>query len=586
MRKQAYLRLILLGGIGVLLPGQTPSAPAADLILMNGHVLTVDAKDSLAEAVAVARGKIIAVGSNEKVSQLAAKNARIVDLHGRTVTPGLIDTHCHFRELTTLYQVQVGDVSVTRITDIVNRVRDKAATLKPGEWVIGSGWDEGKLADARYVYASDLDKVSPRNPVWLEHTTGHYGVANTVALKLAGITRETKDPPAGTIDRDAAGQPTGVLKESSATSLVTRLIPPYTREQKRNGILQIISDFNKEGMTAVKNPGIDPDEWDLYQEILRDNRLTVRIFALWPGGKTVDSVQQVLNRLSRLPKPPTSVGDGQLLAGGVKLFMDGSGGARTAWMHQEWNKNSTEKDTGNAGYPNIDPQVYRAMVRLIHNAGIHVSTHAIGDRAIDWVVDTYADVLKEKPVQGLRHGIIHCNLPTDHAMDVMASLQKQYDAAYPEAQAEFAWWIGDNYAGNLGPERSLRLIPLHTFLAKGILWSGGSDYSVTPFPARYGLWASVARTTLKGVYGAQPFGTAESVDVHAALRSYTAWAARQLFLEDKIGSIEIGKDADMAVWDRDLYTMPVDEIRNWKAELTLFRGRIVYRAANTPITIR
>jgi hypothetical protein len=299
----------------------------------------------------------------------------------------------------------------------------------------------------------------------------------------------------------------------------------------------------------------------------------------------MDSAKEALKHIEALPKPPKSY-DGLLLSGGVKIFMDGSGGARTAWMHQQWNKNSTGTDTGNFGYPNTNPDVYRQMVRMLHNAGVHVSTHAIGDRAIDWVVDTYADVLKDKPTKGLRHGVIHCNLPTSHAIETMAQLQKQYDAGYPELQPEFTWWIGDNYAGNLGPERAVRLIPLKTYVNKGIIWGGGSDYPVTPFPARYGLWASIERKTLKGVYGFQPFGTVESVDIHTALRSYTAWAARQLFLEDRVGTIEPGKEADIAIWDHDLYTMPVDEIRNLKCELTLLRGRIVYQASGTPVTVQ
>jgi predicted amidohydrolase YtcJ len=171
-------------------------------------------------------------------------------------------------------------------------------------------------------------------------------------------------------------------------------------------------------------------------------------------------------------------------------------------------------------------------------------------------------------------------------MDVMASLQKQYDAGYPEAQPPFMWWIGDNYAGNLGPQRALRLEPLKTWLAKGVRWTGGSDYFVTPYAARYGIWASLERETLKGVYGAHPFGTVEAIDVQTALRSYTAWAARQLFLEDKIGTIEPGKEADIAVWDHDLYTMPARDIKNLKCELTVFSGRIVYQDEAAAIAIR
>jgi predicted amidohydrolase YtcJ len=160
----------------------------------------------------------------------------------------------------------------------------------------------------------------------------------------------------------------------------------------------------------------------------------------------------------------------------------------------------------------------------------------------------------------------------------MAMLQKRYDAGYPEMQPPFMWWIGDNYAGNLGPDRAPRLEPLKTLLSRGVQWTGGSDFFVTPVAARYGLWAAVERETLKGTYGSHPFGTAEAVDAHAALRAYTAAAARQLFLEDKIGTLESGKEADIAVWDRNFYSMPPAELEQAKCEMTLFHGKVVYES--------
>ena len=569
------LLLLALAGVAAAQP--------PELILIHGKILTVDANDSIVEAVAIAKSKIVAVGSTAEIQRRAGPATRVVDLHGLTATPGLIDTHGHFAEggVNEMFDIVLSDIQ--QVSDVVAKIREKAATLKPGEWLEGAGWDEGKLAERRYLLASDLDTITPNNPVWLEHTTGHYGVANSYALKLAHITASTPDPPMGTIDRDAQGNPTGVLKES-AQDLVRNLIPPTTPEQWQRGILHTIEGLHREGMTAVKDAALTQPAWDAYRELLRQNKLDERVFVLWDSGHTLDSARRTLAIISKLPKPPGSLGDGRLLSGGAKIFMDGSGGARTAWMRQPWNKNRTDVDGMNAGYPSTDPEIYRQMVRLFHQAGVHVGTHAVGDRAIDWVVDTYAEVLKEKPTHGLRHSIIHCNIPTDHAIDVMASLQKQYDAGYPEAQAPFMWWIGDTYAGNFGAERSQRLEPFKTWLAKGVRWTGGSDYFVTPYPARYGIWASMERETLKGVYGAHPFGTAEAIDVHTALRSYTAWAARQLFLEDKIGTIEPGKDADIAVWDHDLYTMPARDIKNLKCELTLFAGRVVYQDAASPIT--
>jgi predicted amidohydrolase YtcJ len=577
------VRYAALGLLFALL--RTAAAQTPDLILINGKILTVDAKDSVVEAVAIAKGKIVAVGSSAEIQRRAGPGTQVVDLHGLTATPGLIDTHGHFAAsgVDELFSVVLNDVQ--QVSEAVEKIRAKAATLKPGEWLVGAGWDEGKLAEHRYLLASDLDKVTPNNPVWLMHTTGHYGVANSYALKLAHITAATPDPPAGTIDRDAKGNPTGVLKES-AKDLMVNLTPAPTPEQWRRGILHSIEGLHREGMTAVKDPDVTQPMWDAYRQLLSENKLDERVFVLWHAGSTMESARQALAHISALPKPPGSLGDGLLLSGGAKIYMDGSGGARTAWMHQPWNKNRTEVDGTNVGYPATDPAIYRQMVRLFHQAGVHVGTHAIGDRAIDWVVDTYAEVLKEKPTRGLRHSIIHCNLPTDHAIAVMASLQKKYDAGYPEAQAPFMWWIGDTYAGNFGPERSQRLEPFKTWLAKGVRWTGGSDYDVTPFAARYGIWASLERETLKGLYGAHPFGTAEDIDVHTALRSYSAWAARQLFLEDKIGTIEPGKDADIAVWDHDLYTMPSQDIKNLKCELTIFGGRVVYQDAASPIAIR
>jgi predicted amidohydrolase YtcJ len=559
------------------------AAPAPDLVLINGKILTVDANDSIAEAIAIRGGKIIAVGSNGDIAKLASDTTSVIDLHGRTATPGLIDSHGHFADggESELYDVKLSDAS--SIGEIVRRVSERASTLKPGEWILGSGWDEGKLAELRYVYASDLDKVAPNNPVWLTHTTGHYGAANSYALKLAHITAETKNPTAGTIDRDAQGKPTGVLKEA-AMEAVASLVPPTSPEQERNAILHMIDAMHQEGMTGVKEADIQPLIWDSYRQVLEDGKLTIRVFTLWHAGTTIDSARKALSRISALPKPPQSLGDGKLFSGGAKFFMDGSGGARTAWVYKEWHKKSTEIDTGNFGYPSIDPEIYRQAVRMFHQAGVHVGTHAVGDRAIDWVVDTYAQVLKEKPTRGLRHSIIHANIPTDHALETMAALEKEYDAGYPEAQAPFMWWIGDIYAASFGAERGARLIPLKTYLSRGIHWGGGSDFFVTPFPARYGLWASVERETLKGVYGAHPFGTAESVDIHAALRSYTLWSAHQLFLDDKVGSLEPGKEADIAVWDRDMYAIPSSDLKNLKCEMTVFSGQVVYRAATTPIT--
>jgi predicted amidohydrolase YtcJ len=555
----------------------------ADTVLLNGTVITVDPVDRIAQAVAIAGGRIVAVGTNDEIRARIGPSTEQTDLRGRAVTPGLLDAHAHFLNGGTqrLFVIDLSYPDVKSIEDVGRLVREQAAKLPDGAWIEGRGWDEGKLAERRLITARDLDRAAGAHPVYLTQTTGHYGVASSVALKMAGITKDTPDPPGGTIDRYPDGTPTGVLKES-AQGLVRRLVPPRTPAQMEQGIRELAKAFNAEGMTGAKDPGVSTVGWDVYRRVLAEGNLPVRIFALWSGGNTLEGAERLIAERAAMTRPYETTGDDHLIAGGVKLFMDGSGGARTAWLYDDWNKDSTSVDAGNRGYPSADPQTIRSMIGRFHDAGLHVSTHAIGDRAIDWTMDSYAQALERNPRKGLRHGIIHSNIPTDRAIDLMATLQRTYDAGYPEPSATFTWWIGDTYAGNFGEARARRLNPFATFKANGVLWANGSDFSVTPFPARYGIWAAIAREPLLGVYPGDPFGRQESVDVRTALRAVTIWAARQMFLEQKIGSIEVGKYADLAVWDRNPYEVPTPELKEMQCELTLFQGKVVYRRSVAP----
>ena len=570
----------LLVAIAAIGTSSAAQQPRADLILVGGRVLTVDANDRVAEAIAISGNRIVGVGTTAEVERLAAPNARRIDLQGRTVTPGLLDAHAHFSDggAERLFVIDLSYPNVKNIADVAASIRAKAGTVQKGTWIQGRGWDEGKLAERRVLTAKDLDAASPDNPVFLTNTTGHYGVANSAALRLAGVTKDTRDPPNGTIDRNPDGTPTGLLREGAA-GLVRRLIPRRSAAESDAGIRDFVKAFNAEGMTGLKDPGISAEDWSIYKKVEQDGALNVRVFALWSGGRSVDGAKRLIAERAAMTKPYESTGDDHLIAGGVKLYVDGSGGARTAWLYDDWNKDYRGTDTGNRGYPASNADTLRMLIRMYHDAGMHVSTHSIGDRGIDWVVDTYDQAMRENPKKGLRHGIIHSNIPSDHAIDVMAKLQRDFDAGYPEPSATFAWWLGDTYAGNFGVARSLRLNPFKTFRSKGMTWANGSDYPVTPFAARYGIWAAIAREPLLGVYGGDPFGRAESVDVHTALRAVTIWAARQMFLEKKTGSIEVGKYADLAVWDRHFYSVPTAAIKDAKCLMTIFNGKVVFDAS-------
>ena len=560
-----------------LQPAPQPAAP--DLILHHGRIITVDAQDRVAEAIAIRGNRIVAVGTDVEVLRLAAASTRRIDLGGRAVTPGLLDAHAHFSGGATdrYFLLDVGYPAVKSIADIVSAVRARAATRPAGSFIEGAGWDEGKFSERRMISAADLDAASPSHPVVLTNTTGHYVVANSVALRLANITRDTPDPANGTIDRAADGTPTGVLKES-AQGLVQRLIPPFSAAQEEEAMRALVRDFNAEGMTGFKEPGVSGATFDTYRRLAAEGALPLRVFVLFSGGRSAAEAERLIAERAAQARPYVSTGDDHVIAGGVKLFADGSGGARTAWLYDEWNTGYTGVDTGNRGYPALDPDTLRRLIRMYHAAGMHVSTHAIGDRTIDWVVDSYSEALRERPTKGLRHGIIHANIPTDRAIDALARMQRDFDAGYPEPSASFHWWIGDNYAGNFGPARSKRLNPFRTYQRKGMIWANGSDFPVTPFPARLGIWAAVARTTILARYPGDPFGRDEAVDVRTALRSATIWAAHQMFLEKKIGSLEVGKLADLAVWDRDPYTVETTALPEMRCLLTVFDGKVVYRA--------
>jgi predicted amidohydrolase YtcJ len=566
----------------VLLPSQRAAAQdsaAPDIILHHGRILTVDRSDRVVEAVAITGNTIVAVGKNKEILKLAGFTTRRIDLGGRAVTPGLLDAHAHVSGSggDKLFLVDVGYPAAKSIRDIVDSVRARAMLLPSGAFVQGRGWDEGKFAERRMITAQDLDAASPNHPVFLTNTTGHYSVVNSVALRMANITRDTPDPPNGTIDRYPDGSPTGVLKES-ARSLVSRLIPPRTSAQTEQGLRALVREFSAEGMTGFKDPGISTGTFNLYRKLANEGALPVRVFALFSSGRSVNAANQLIAERAATTRPYESTGDDHVIAGGVKLYVDGSGGARTAWLYDDWNREFTSVDSGNRGYPASNPDTIRLMIKLYSAAGMHVSAHAIGDKAIDWLVDSYDQAMREHPIKGLRHGIIHANIPSNHAIDVMARLERDFDAGYPEPSAAFHWWLGDNYAGNFGPVRAKRLNPFRTYQKKGIIWANGSDFNVTPFPARYGLWAAVARTPLLGTFGADPFGRSETVDVHTALKSVTIWAARQFFLEKKVGSIEVGKLADLAIWDRDPYRVQTEDLKDMKCLMTIFDGKVVYSA--------
>ena len=549
----------------------------ADLALVNGKVITVDPKDSVAEAVAVESGRVVKVGSRRQVERLIGKTTTIIDVRGKTVTPGLIDTHAHFADsgINQVYVLNLRYPRVKSIAEAVKLVKTQTEKTPRGKWIQGVGWDEALFDERRYITRWDLDPVSPDHPVILEHTSGHYIAVNTYALNLANVTKDTPQPSGGTIVKDPdTEEPTGVFIEPPAMDIVMNLVPPWTVDEAEAGIKKAQELFLREGVTTIKDPGVDDITFAAYQNLRKRGELKMRIYMLY----SVDSLANTEEAVKRLTKG----GDDLLKLGGLKMFLDGSGMGRTAWIYEDWNKNFTDKDTGNRGYPVIKLEEFRSMVKVGHKAGFQIGVHAIGDRAVDETLSIYEAVLTETNRKDSRHSIIHAIFPTDMALQKMENLR---DNVVIETQSPFLYFIGDNYAGNFGPDRSRRLIPLKSMLKRGITVGNGSDWSVCPFPPRFGLWGAVVRKTWKGLYGLQPFGTEESITVREALRTYTMMAARCLLMEDAIGSIEPGKYADFVVWSGDLYTVHVEALKDLKVEMTIVGQEVVYRDPSSNIDV-
>ena len=304
MRSRALRGLLLAAGLAAQIWSFSVRAretAPAEVTLINGQIITVDPDDRVAQALAIRHGRIIRVGTDQEVRRLIGPETTVIDLHGRAATPGLIDAHAHVLNtgLVELFEIDLSHAA--SIADITGALAKRAASARAGEWVVGSGWDEGKLTERRYPTAEELDAAAPNNPVWLENGTGHYGVANSAALRLAGIDAHTPAPPAGTIEHRADGQPTGVLKETAAL-LVTRLIPDATLEQRREAVKHMVDRLHAEGMTGFKDPDILEPDWLAYRSLAASGSLDANVCVLFSTGKTMGEAYETLRRIRAAQK--------------------------------------------------------------------------------------------------------------------------------------------------------------------------------------------------------------------------------------------------------------------------------------------
>jgi predicted amidohydrolase YtcJ len=333
----------------------------ADLVLRHGVVLTVDAKDRVARALAIREGRIVAVGSDSVVTPLIGPKTRVVDLAGRTATPGLIDTHAHLLGggADEIYKIDLKRTA--NMTELLATVKARADAAAPGDWVLGHGWNEGVLAEHLPPTLAELDAVSNGHPILLENITHHYAVVNSAALAMAHIDSTTKDPPAGTIVRDFGGLPTGVLKEAAQTIVIDH-IPPTTAEQYKATLHAMISQMHAEGMTGVKDPHDDAREWAAYLDFASTEGLSIHACLLIYAGANLDTAKAALELVQRARREAKALPSGDLGVCGVKILIDGSAMGRTAWRYEDYAIDAQHPAPTGRGYPEVEPDVYRQMV--------------------------------------------------------------------------------------------------------------------------------------------------------------------------------------------------------------------------------
>jgi predicted amidohydrolase YtcJ len=540
------------------------AAAAADLILVGGRIHTMDEARPEAAALAVRGGRVVAVGTDAEIRALAGSDTRVVDLAGRAVLPGLIDTHTHAFDAMrnrVAGSVDLGIPGVRSLAEAVEAVRRRAAEGPAGSWILGDRWDESKWPEARYLRRTDIDAATGPRPTYLEHISGHAAVANGAALRVAGVTRDTPDPVGGSIERDPRGEPTGVLKDT-AMALVASTIPASTfgERDRIETAARVSREAAAVGLTTVHDSALTAEALRGYQEAEAAGRLQIRVLAnpLIPA----DGADEALGHLRALGLH-TGHGSEHLKWGAVKFFTDGGMAARTIAVTPP----GPVGEPSNLGLLRWDTEKLAAAKGEAHALGWQITAHAIGDRAIAQTLDAIEKGLGPNPGDH-RTRIVHCGVTTPALLDRIKALGVLVDHNPP-----FVYWIGAWFR-NYGPERAESAYRGRSYETRGIVASGGSDFSVTALSPWWGIWAAVERKE----YGTGAvLGPDERVDPRTALRWYTLNGAYAGFEERDKGTLTVGKRADLIVLDRDPLAIPIETLKDVRVLATMVGGVVVHQ---------
>jgi predicted amidohydrolase YtcJ len=533
--------------------------PTAEMIIQNAKIWTVDPSMPSAQAVAVLGDRILAVGSNADVDAWRGPKTQIVDAGGKLLLPGFDDAHLHFVSGgTQLDAIQLTDA--TSVEEFERRIAERAKVTPKGEWILGGDWDDTKWNPPQLPTKEMIDRVAPDTPVFLSRYDGHMGVANSLALKLAGITAQTPEIPGGTIVRDAHGNPTGALKDA-AMDYIDKVIPDLSHEQRMHAVKRALLHAAAVGVTSFQDMTPEYADVAVYSELRERGELTARIYAAHVIPAVDDQIKIGIRH---------AFGDSWLRIGAVKAFADGSLGSRTAYFFDPY--------TDQPGYRGLLSQGMHP-VSLMHDrmmradaAGLQICTHAIGDQGISMILDIYSDIEKA-------HGPADRRWRIEHAQHMAAKDFDRFAQLHVIASVQPYHAIDDGRwaEARIGHDRASRTYAFRTFLNHGVRLAFGTDWDVAPLNPLYGIYAAVTRATLDGK---NPNGwfPEQKLTVAEAVEAYTMGSAYAEFQDKQKGSITPGKLADMVLLSDDIFSIEPAKIRDVKVLKTFVGGKIVWDA--------
>jgi predicted amidohydrolase YtcJ len=547
-----------------LAPTALVAQGAADLVLTNGRIYTVDNARPVVSAVAVRAGRVLFVGSDAEARTLAGPSSRVIDLRGATVVPGFTDAHAHLLGLGNLLQ-RVNVAGSTSYEEVINRVKAWAKDTKPGEWIVGRGWDQNRWAIKEFPTHDALSRAFPNNPVVLTRIDGHALLANAKAMELAHVTPATVEPSGGRIIRLASGAPSGVFVDN-AQSLIGRAIPASTRAETRKAILAAIEECNRWGLTGVHDPGEDAETIGIYEELAKAGSYNLRNYVMISDPGEPGSAAALRNPYLRRG-PQTALYDGHLWVRAIKLYADGALGSRGAALLAPYSDDPT-----NTGLLVSKPEHIRAWAEWALRNGFQVNVHAIGDRGNRIVLDAFEAALLAVPKADHRFRIEHAqvlspqDIPRFAKLGVIPSMQATHQTS------DMRW-----AEARVGPERIRGAYAWRSLLNTGVIIPNGTDFPVEEVNPLLTFHAAVTRQDPTGwpVGGWYP---EQKMTREEALQSMTIWPAYAGFQESVLGSLTPGKYADFVVLDRDIMRVPDAQILGARVTSTWIGGKRVYEA--------